>query len=141
MLVLSGPVWSHDSSAVAVLEKRIDSGALALTTVSTKGRTATVRVPRHLQEDASLTFVESNVVVRSTGGSLLVDPPGKTVGPVPDDIRRIPEQADQLRQRTAESRKNLERVLRRLEAREGAACPLSRKINSSARTRFAPHVQ
>jgi len=44
-------------------------------------------------------------------------------GPVPDDIRAKLEQTDQVRQSAADPKKDLERIIKRLGAREGVAWP------------------
>jgi len=123
MAVLAGPAWSPDSSQVAILEKRADSGEFAVTTVSTGGHTDTIPIPKYLGDHPSLVFVDSRVVVRSATESVLVDPRNKSAGAVPDDMRSKLEQTDRARQGAADSEKDLERVIQRLGAREGVAWP------------------
>ena len=123
MRVLAGPVWSKDSSGVAVLEKRAGSGELDVTTVSITGRSASTPVPQYLSENPSLVFVDTRVVVRSAKGTMLVDPRKKSAGVAPEDVRLKVEQADRARETAAEAKRKLEAVTRRLGAREGVAWP------------------
>ncbi|HLK21886.1 MAG TPA: hypothetical protein VKT81_23220, partial [Bryobacteraceae bacterium] len=107
ILVLAGPVWSQDSSQIAVLEKQVDSGELAVTTVSTAGQIDRVPVPQNFGENASLTFIAHNVAIRSAARSLLADTRQKTVGALAGEVATILAQADQDRQKSDQAKERI----------------------------------
>lgn len=123
ILVSAGPVWAQDSTQIAVLEKQLDSGELAITTVSTTGQIDRVPIPQSFGEKPELALIDHKVVIRSATRSLIVDTRQKTVGALTGDIATTLAQADQDRQKSDQARERIKGLVKRLDAREGVEAP------------------
>jgi hypothetical protein len=121
--VESGPVWSGDSRRVAILERQLGSGRMALTILSASGGVATVPVPDSARESSSLAWLDGRVAVGAGPAALVVDPSSGTCAGLDSESSRALEEVAAAGQTDRDNRRVVEEVLRRLGAREGVARP------------------
>jgi len=120
----AGPVWSEDSQRVAVLERQIQSGQMAVTTVSIRGEVVTVPVPSDTKDNPSLTWIANRVAVGSGGSALVVDPISNAYSlPLDRDSSAILEGVAQAGRKARDAERSVSDVQARLGAREAVARP------------------
>ena len=121
--VEAGPVWSGDSLRVAVLERQVQSGQMAVTTISTQGAVVTVPVPSETRVNPLLTWIGNRVALGSGSGALVVDPTGKAYSLVLDRDSSILDEAAQAGREIRDAKRSVLDVQIRLGAREAVAKP------------------
>jgi hypothetical protein len=119
----AGPTWSGDSQWVAVVERQINSGRMAVTTLSIRGQSVTVPVPSDTRDDPTLTWIGDRVAVGSGGSARVIDTARRVYLPLDGDSSAILEEATRARERISDDRRGIEDLLKRLGAREGVARP------------------
>jgi hypothetical protein len=119
----AGPVWSEDSQRVAILERRLQSGQIALTTISIRGEVMTVPVPSYTKDDASLTWMGIRVAVGLGGTALVVDPTRSVYMPLDPESSVILERVAHTSQSIRDDQQSMEDVVKKLGGREGVARP------------------
>ena len=115
----AGPVWSEDSERVAILERQIDSGRLAVTTISTGGQVVTVPVPGQTRDDPTLTWIETRVAVGSGSNAVVVEPARRVGWPVDVESAAILQKAARARQKALDDRKAVDVLVGRLGGTRG----------------------
>jgi hypothetical protein len=121
--VISGPTWARDSSKVATIERRADTGEVAVTTLTVTGGVVRVPLPQDLGDAFSLVLVDSQVVVRTSTALVAVDTAHKSLGALTDDLLGKLNAQDEMRQKAQQSKKVIDGIVREFGASEGVSQP------------------
>jgi hypothetical protein len=88
VFVLAGPVWSPDSKAVAVLESRADTGAVAVVIVRPDRTISRIPLPKRTFVQHEIDWPGEVVVVSAIGDPVVIDPVAASIVPLTAEITK-----------------------------------------------------